>query len=643
MVAGTFHLRDRALMPFGDLILPPQTREQATARNTSTVVQCNTSHLVIINCNNAMTEDASRNNMSNQKTEVNPSSKRKDSEEESRLREKLKRKKEGRDRDRDRDRDLHRPKNEASSATTSKQPVATKDKLPPDASGKITGRDKESSNGNGKSAMDKPSKSGTDIQDKTSTSRGRSGSGSGSNTNANSKSGSKRNRNKRRRERRRDVARDRMRNEAPGYRGHGHGPPGPYGGGHDPRHGHDPRFGHGHGFPHGHGPPEMMDSRSYYSQDFHYGMGGPGRHEPPYGREPYRGGGGGRGGGGWDGRPRGGYPDGRGGGRYDDHRGSVDRDRDRFGRHYRGGERGRSRSRSFSRSRSRNRSGSSISDRSYSSASNRSYSSGGSRSSSRSRSYSSSSSRSRSRNRDRSHSSDHHSKSRSKSRSRGRRSPTDRKRQRRSSSASSKNAPGANKNSKEDELTKDQRTVFVSQLVMKAGERDIQKYFNKKLGLKVNDVILLRDKRTGRHKGCAYVELANLVDVPKSVEASGKVPDFQRFPILVKASEAEKNGVVTNISVGVGGMGALGLGVVDESNKRTEAQKLYIGNIDQAVTQSQLYAIFSQFGQLDRVLLQLDPATGLSKGFAFLSFQDPKVANLAMTTVSGQILAGKAM
>jgi len=178
---------------------------------------------------------------------------------------------------------------------------------------------------------------------------------------------------------------------------------------------------------------------------------------------------------------------------------------------------------------------------------------------------------------------------------------------------------------------------------MKAGERDIQKYFNKKLGLKVNDVILLRDKRTGRHKGCAYVELANLVDVPKSVEASGKVPDFQRFPILVKASEAEKNGVVTNISVGVGGMGALGLGVADETNKRTEAQKLYIGNIDQAVTQSQLYAIFSQFGQLDRVLLQLDPATGLSKGFAFLSFQDPKVANLAMTAVSGQILAGKAI
>lgn len=182
---------------------------------------------------------------------------------------------------------------------------------------------------------------------------------------------------------------------------------------------------------------------------------------------------------------------------------------------------------------------------------------------------------------------------------------------------------------------------------MKAGERDIRKYFYKKLGLKVNDVILLRDKRTGRHKGCAYVELAHLADVPKSVEASGKIPDFQRFPILVKASEAEKNGVAaaTNVSaaIGVGGMGILGLGLGGEINKRTEAQKLYIGNIDQAVTQSQLYAIFSQFGQLDRVLLQLDPATGLSKGFAFLSFQDPKVANLAMTTISGQILAGKAI
>jgi RNA-binding protein 39 len=46
---------------------------------------------------------------------------------------------------------------------------------------------------------------------------------------------------------------------------------------------------------------------------------------------------------------------------------------------------------------------------------------------------------------------------------------------------------------------------------------------------------------------------------------------------------------------------------------------------------------------LDRVLLQVDIATGMSKGFAFLSYQDPKVSNLAIIAMSGQILGNKAM
>lgn len=177
----------------------------------------------------------------------------------------------------------------------------------------------------------------------------------------------------------------------------------------------------------------------------------------------------------------------------------------------------------------------------------------------------------------------------------------------------------------QDEATKDQRTIFVSQLVMKANESDIRRYFRKKLGFKVNDVILLKDKRSGRHKGCAYVELARLEDVVPSLAANGKIPDFQRFPILLKASESEKNAPIVT------------------SGQRVEAQKVYVGNVDQNVTQSQLYAIFSQFGQLDRVLLQVDIATGMSKGFAFLSYQDAKVSNLSIVAMSGQLLAGKPM
>lgn len=183
---------------------------------------------------------------------------------------------------------------------------------------------------------------------------------------------------------------------------------------------------------------------------------------------------------------------------------------------------------------------------------------------------------------------------------------------------------------------------------MKTEEGDIKRYFRKAVGCKVNDVQLLRDKRTGRHKGSAYVELGRLEDVPRAVSASGKTPEFQRFPILVKASEAEKNyGGGMGLGLGLG----MGLGVdgvqskidVPSSSltKRIEAQKVYVGSVDRNVTQAQLYAIFSQFGNLEKVTLQVDTSTGMSKGFAFLSYKDPKVANLAIQAMSGQVLAGR--
>ena len=192
-----------------------------------------------------------------------------------------------------------------------------------------------------------------------------------------------------------------------------------------------------------------------------------------------------------------------------------------------------------------------------------------------------------------------------------------------------------------NELTKDRRTIFVSQLVMKTQERDIKRHFKKFHGCKVNDVQLLRDKRTGRHKGCAYVDLGRLEDVPRAVAASGKTPKFQRFPILVKASEAEKNYGVDGYAYTNGSYGS-SLDVTNTGlTKRIEAQKVYIGSVDRNVTQAQLYAIFSQFGDLEKVTLQVDSTTGMSKGFAFLSYKDPKVANLAIQAMSGQVLAGR--
>jgi len=61
----------------------------------------------------------------------------------------------------------------------------------------------------------------------------------------------------------------------------------------------------------------------------------------------------------------------------------------------------------------------------------------------------------------------------------------------------------AQSNKDESSSSKDKRTVFVSQLVMRSTEKDIRRYFQKKVKCKVKEVILLRDRRTGQHKGSA--------------------------------------------------------------------------------------------------------------------------------------------
>jgi len=81
--------------------------------------------------------------------------------------------------------------------------------------------------------------------------------------------------------------------------------------------------------------------------------------------------------------------------------------------------------------------------------------------------------------------------------------------------------------------------------------------------------------------------------------------------------------------------------VVGPNGKIQEAAKAYVGNLDPSVTQEHIFSLFSTFGTLDKVMLQTDPSTGVSKGFCFLSYRDAKDANLAIQTMSGQSLVGR--
>jgi RNA-binding protein 39 len=156
--------------------------------------------------------------------------------------------------------------------------------------------------------------------------------------------------------------------------------------------------------------------------------------------------------------------------------------------------------------------------------------------------------------------------------------------------------------------------VFVSQLVMKADERAVRKFFEK-VG-KVKQVIMIRDKYTNRHKGFAYVEMKKLDAIPLVLMLNNLVPDFQKFPILIKASEAEKNFLAKEDAAAGIKKGHDGMPISDPGVK----DKVYVGNLPPQIGEDDLKTVLAAFGPIDSAKVHRDDKTGLSKGFAFVKF-----------------------
>jgi len=182
-----------------------------------------------------------------------------------------------------------------------------------------------------------------------------------------------------------------------------------------------------------------------------------------------------------------------------------------------------------------------------------------------------------------------------------------------------------------DVLTKDQRTVFVGQLTSKATEQNVREYFER-MG-RVKDIIMLRDKHTGKHKGFAYVEMADLEDIPSVLEVNECIPDFQNFAILVRPSEAEKNYAAANPGISTGFSAAAGGGGAGAAVGK-DPSKVFIGNIHPVIDHESLYNILVFYGPVESVkLIQAEP--GKSASFAFVHFQTPSGAKAAIASLNG--------
>jgi RNA recognition motif-containing protein len=69
--------------------------------------------------------------------------------------------------------------------------------------------------------------------------------------------------------------------------------------------------------------------------------------------------------------------------------------------------------------------------------------------------------------------------------------------------------------------------------------------------------------------------------------------------------------------------------------------KLYIGNLSASVSEEDLRLLFSRKGTVTEVTLMLDPATGQSRGFAFVTMATPELAAAALKDFHSYNLGGR--
>jgi len=72
-------------------------------------------------------------------------------------------------------------------------------------------------------------------------------------------------------------------------------------------------------------------------------------------------------------------------------------------------------------------------------------------------------------------------------------------------------------------------------------------------------------------------------------------------------------------------------------------KNLFVGNMSFQTTESELTALFQEFGQVTRVHVAMDRETGRARGFAFVEMPNDEEAAKAIAGLNGKEVGGRAL
>lgn len=121
---------------------------------------------------------------------------------------------------------------------------------------------------------------------------------------------------------------------------------------------------------------------------------------------------------------------------------------------------------------------------------------------------------------------------------------------------------------------------------------------------------------------CPYKEIGGLDEMKQEEEAAGKITTTSTggkyVPPFMKEGANKMRGESMMSSRG-----------------RDDYATVRVTNLSESTRESDLEELFRPFGSLSRTFLAKDKTTGLSKGFAFISFHQQKSAEEAIKTLNG--------
>lgn len=71
------------------------------------------------------------------------------------------------------------------------------------------------------------------------------------------------------------------------------------------------------------------------------------------------------------------------------------------------------------------------------------------------------------------------------------------------------------------------------------------------------------------------------------------------------------------------------------------AKKIYVGNMNYATTEDQLFDLFGQYGTVNSVRIITDRETNRPKGFGFVEMEEDDSAEAAISALDGQEFDGR--